>query len=418
MTATDDRTPRLHWTMSQRCVKLNNITAPEKLALPSQPWTPSSRNRIRQVRARYARIRLTEFIIVFGSIILGFAIFITAANLFLSPGSATAKSPRILFATISTGIVMMLVLILAGIYWARARSRRNAQRKVATRYERLSRIVDHPDARTRLPHRVAEHALCGMVNPIRIMKKIAKWLPPGNVIVCLTAKASRISQVVPVDVPFEPVDAARDKEQLNWLSYLCDSDIRDRVDAGEVDPSKPFEHIDRKDLNVAPDSLPLWKRLRKWISRRSAWISAFAYLLLFVSMSLEFIIKFIQNPTLSGSRIELTLLIVGVFVLFVVVQLAWARLRSVFLIPGGIAHRRLTLAGGTTTIRRFSSDNASIVALLMNDNTPAVAFITVASPGQKPLIFATHLHAVIGAWYATSPAPTDDQLAHLLDPST
>jgi len=310
-------------------------------------------------------------------------------------------------------LLLCLMPAIGWIIWYTAQKKSEIRRRSGLRLARLERIVRHPNAKARLPHRVAEHALTAATHIDKALRRFARTLPPGHVIFCRTPSAARLRIAAATDVPFEPIDLYKDQEQLAWLQYLGDPATRAAIDAGGFDPTAPLDPA--ADASAGPDAESAAPRS---LSRRAIGIpvgvvGCILGLLIFLApwaFVIFLIVQAVRQP--SPVNVGLALLPFGLAIAGIVANPF--RSRSFFLIPGGVAVRTTGLAGRNATVQRFTPADASIVA-----NTVTSAVWLVPADGGKPIALGAELsegNPLLIAWLSTAPTPSQAQLELLLDP--
>ncbi|HPF39348.1 MAG TPA: hypothetical protein P5081_01290 [Phycisphaerae bacterium] len=296
-------------------------------------------------------------------------------------------------------------------------TRRRIRRRRGRRYERLCRVVEHPQAAARAPHRVLEHAMYASFRPHKVIRRFAKRLPPGFAIIARPPKAPAAPSVGPCDMSFEPIDIDRDAEQLMWLLHRSDPESRAKMDDGTFDPVQA--ELDSVDANAQGDATDVapqgfsWRRIVRHIITIPVGLIMLALVLVVTLAPIVLpgwlIYRAVRNPSpgnLLWAALFCALLAGGaLFDVF--------RRRRFFLIPGGVAVQSINLIGRTKRVERLTTENASLLIVAQ----PEQAMLVV--DGRRVIPFRTDWHlqaALLAAWQCPAPPPSQAQLTLLLDP--
>ncbi|HPF39346.1 MAG TPA: hypothetical protein P5081_01280 [Phycisphaerae bacterium] len=374
----------------------------------------SDRVRIHQVRLRAARFHLVDALPVILAIAVSAPTVFFANTKFLAqyiPDPAWYTMILIALANLA----LPLVFVSLAFRWALNRRRRLTKAADAWRYNRLCRVVAHPEAQRRLPHRVVEHAYFGSISSDKVRRHGIPDLPPGHVIILLDPGDERTPIFDPIDIVFEPIQLGSDVERVNWLTCVSDPEARALLDDETLKSGSPLLHLDianhREQHHPESDQRrrSARSRYRRFIRSRVARVLFTLYLL---AGGAYLVVQLLWNRSgvqraywigpLLGAAIALTI--------------RFVRHRTLFFIPGGVAERTTYFAGRRASVRRFTNTDASIVVTMPLNTMMLIPMAQVFRGDEKPCAMLTPLNALLTAWTATAPTPSEKMLKELLDP--
>ncbi|MDX2198931.1 MAG: hypothetical protein SF069_08165 [Phycisphaerae bacterium] len=374
-----------------------NSATSENVGLPP---LPAPRVRTVGIRAPHRSLGLMLALLYIAGLL---AIWFVLPYLILLP---IAFSLVLNFGRVLSTTALMWILVIIGIAIVIVLSRgwylfltrlRDAhwQRDRIDRIHRLKRVLERPNAATRLPHRRLELELLTRRATTRLPARMIQELPPGWLIVINPAEKGIAIPAHRKQQPFEPLDLKRDAQGLMHLWYENTG-----WTAGAI---AMIEQMTEEFQRAAP-----WYAKAGRAMGRVHW---------FLVLYLLWVSPRIYRAIKSGQYDYLLIVAFVISISYIPALLSLAIFdRALWLVPRGIVLSEAWQWSSRRRITRVGPERTSLVIDVNQDEGQGTAqFVANGKRHTRKLPVPT-IFAIAAGWLSTAAPPSDEQVQAFVNP--